>query len=383
MALSSLLHSALRHLWGDDPKTRIRLQQWSVVVAIYLGSMLVIGVWVAAGWLSARAFALWCTLVVGGLGSFYAAIRSGWSRRFVDGAMTEAQIAFAVVTVLWGYATAGDMRSPTLFPLMVILTFGAFSLGWRRMFALAGLSLAAMAATMGGMHHVAAPGRLDWRVDIANLMIAAVMLPASSAVAGLLGALRRRMRQQRAELTAALERIQELAIRDELTTLANRRHAQTLLEVERRRSARSGRPHVVAIVDVDHFKRINDSQGHGEGDKALQRFAIDAVALLRAHDVVARWGGEEFLILMPETTLATACDAMERLREAVAAAPPPGGGPPFTVSVGVAESRPHEPVLELVARADRALYVAKRRGRDRVVADSPTTAGEIQSPEPA
>lgn len=357
-------------VWTGQRKTRIRLQQWSVTVAIYVGSGAAMGAGAAAGWLPVLAWQGWCIFVLLGLSSFYVAIRSGWSERFVDGAMTDWQTVFAVLTAVWGYAMCGDVRSPTLLPLMVILSFGAFSLSWRRIAVLTAFTLVAVAATMVALHRLQ-PGVLDPRVDIANFVAATVMLPAISVLAGLLGSLRRRLRQQRAELTAALARIHELAVTDDLTQLPNRRHAQALLDDERQRCQRSGRAYAVALVDIDHFKRINDVHGHPAGDTALQAFAVHARSCLRANDVLARWGGEEFLVLMPDTALAAAYEAIDRLRSEVcrttaqAVAP----GLPMTVSAGVAEGTAGEPAGELLARVDRALYAAKQRGRNRVVCD--------------
>jgi diguanylate cyclase (GGDEF)-like protein len=370
-------------LWGVERKTRIRLQQWSVTFAIYTASAVAMGAGVAVGWLPLLPWLGWCGFVGGGLGLFYAAIRSGWSQRYADGALTEWQTGFGVLAVCWGYAMCGHLRSATLLSMMVILTFGAFSMDWRRQAALTAFALTAFAATITAMHRLGSTP-LDLRLDIANFAIAAIMLPASSVVAGLMGALRRRLHQQRGEVEAALARIHELAHQDDLTGLPNRRQAQRLLEQERTRVARSGRGFAIAMVDIDHFKRINDVHGHDAGDRALHQFAQHASAALRANDVVARWGGEEFLLLMPETRLADALEALERLRRHVQQGTlhEPAAELRLTVSCGVAESAPGESVADLVARADRALYIAKRQGRNRVIGAPPQAAAEAAALSP-
>jgi diguanylate cyclase (GGDEF)-like protein len=355
-------------LWGTDRKTRIRLHQWSITCVIYGASAAAMAFGVQQGVLDAGALLAWEGFVLAGLSAFYGLLRSGWTTRFADGALTEWQIGFGVMTVLWGYRMCGDVRSATLFPLMVILMFGAFSLTWRRMLWLTLAALAALAAVMVAMHRES-PGRFDARLDVANFLIVAIMLPATSVLAVLLAALRRHLQAQRSELKTALARIQDLATRDGLTGLTNRRHAQQLLELERQRAERSGRAFSLALIDLDHFKRVNDAHGHAGGDQALCAFAEAALATMRAPDTVARWGGEEFLLLMPQTEPEQAGCAVERLRRRVQALelPAAAGTLKFTLSAGAATHRPSEPVTETLARADRALYEAKAAGRNRVV----------------
>lgn len=172
----------------------------------------------------------------------------------------------------------------------------------------------------------------------------------------------------RAELRRSEERslaLDRLATTDTLTGLANRRAARAELERLCRQTQRYERPVAVVIVDLDHFKRINDQHGHAAGDEAL----IAAAAMLRRHtrsvDTIARWGGEEFLVIAPETPAPRAAQLAERMR--VAFADRTGNGPGTTASFGVAELRPDETPDDVLRRADAALYEAKRAGRDRVV----------------
>jgi diguanylate cyclase len=163
----------------------------------------------------------------------------------------------------------------------------------------------------------------------------------------------------------------ELAARDELTGLFNRRHMTELLAQQRAACQRSGEGFVVALVDLDHFKRINDSHGHAVGDSVLRAFAEQAGAAMRGTDTVGRWGGEEFLVVYPRSTAHEAAQGAARLREHVAAAvvtTPAGQLVTFTVSIGLTEHLPPESVEALVERADRAMYQAKSQGRNRVVA---------------
>ena len=130
----------------------------------------------------------------------------------------------------------------------------------------------------------------------------------------------------------------------------------------------------VALLDLDHFKELNDRFGHAGGDQILRRFSEVARASVRSADTVARWGGEEFLILMPEADVFHAFEAMERLREriAVLTVTSEQGDMHFTFSAGVAGHRLGQSVDETIVRADRALYSAKTAGRNRVeLADTP------------
>jgi diguanylate cyclase (GGDEF)-like protein len=163
-------------------------------------------------------------------------------------------------------------------------------------------------------------------------------------------------------------RLEELATRDGLTGLLNRRAFFERTELARTLSARLHKPLALMMLDIDHFKRLNDRFGHAAGDEALCVFARTVGAGLRDHDIVARLGGEEFALVMPGTSLSGAVQAAERVRAAVAAAPVLADGQPYalTVSIGVVLVAEREQLNGALARADQALYAAKSGGRNRV-----------------
>ena len=181
------------------------------------------------------------------------------------------------------------------------------------------------------------------------------------------------------ELRTAIARLEELAVRDELTGLFNHRHLQHALDVELSRAKRYGRPLSLLFIDVDHFKQCNDRYGHLGGDQLLRRIAH---ALLgggesglplqsRASDIVGRYGGEEFVMLLPETDVNGARVKAERVRLMIASREvelEPGKEPArVTVSIGVATFPVHGvEKQQLIAAADQELYRAKSLGRDRV-----------------
>jgi len=163
-------------------------------------------------------------------------------------------------------------------------------------------------------------------------------------------------------LNRELKRLSET---DLLTGLYNRALLDARLRQEFERARRYGRPLSLVMLDIDHFKAINDEFGHLMGDKMLQVIAALARASLRTTDVLGRWGGEEFLVLCPETTAEDALAVAERIRAAVAQGQYPSRRA-HSVSAGVASLGPQDSVDTLLQRADTALYQAKNSGRDRV-----------------
>ena len=163
--------------------------------------------------------------------------------------------------------------------------------------------------------------------------------------------------------------LERVAYEDALTGLANRRYFLAEAERAAARAARHGHALSLLIFDLDHFKRINDTHGHQAGDDVLCRVAERTRKCLRTEDTPARWGGEEFVVLLPFTALSQAMVVANRLRAAIAAEPLPTGAGPLAVtcSCGIAERRRGEPIAELIARADAALYQAKESGRNACV----------------
>lgn len=178
------------------------------------------------------------------------------------------------------------------------------------------------------------------------------------------------------ELALSNAELQEYSSTDALTGLPNRRYVFDRLKEEVGRSNRSGKAFCIAIADADHFKHINDEHGHGCGDEVLKSIAKLMKASTRVSDVVARWGGEEFLFFFPETKLAGARIAVEQLRRRVQEMSVQHDGQhiPVTVTIGLAESSPGENPEVTLRRADEALYEGKRLGRNRTTIAVPVAA---------
>jgi diguanylate cyclase (GGDEF)-like protein len=170
------------------------------------------------------------------------------------------------------------------------------------------------------------------------------------------------------ELKAAYQRIEELAELDELTGSYNRRCIMRMLDDEIARAHRVNTPCSIALIDLDWFKRINDGYGHPTGDEVLRTFAITVFANIRNIDRFGRYGGEEFLLVLPDTSGDSAAPILDRLRAIISdldwSAFSPGMQ--VTISAGVATLRPDENPDSFLARADSALYIAKARGRNRI-----------------
>jgi diguanylate cyclase (GGDEF)-like protein len=181
-------------------------------------------------------------------------------------------------------------------------------------------------------------------------------------------ALKASLYQSGQKLKEAYRRIEELAELDELTGSFNRRCIMRMLDEEIARAARSGSPCSVALIDLDHFKRVNDTYGHPTGDEVLRTFAITMFANIRSVDRFGRYGGEEFLLVLPDMPEDGAARAMDRLRAIVAELDWSAfsSGMKVTISAGVATLKADETTDSFLARADSALYAAKAKGRNRI-----------------
>ncbi|RLC29490.1 MAG: diguanylate cyclase response regulator, partial [Deltaproteobacteria bacterium] len=166
-----------------------------------------------------------------------------------------------------------------------------------------------------------------------------------------------------------LEKMQKLAITDGLTKLYNSRHFYNQLKIEVDRSNRYRHPLSLLLLDIDHFKDYNDAYGHLEGDKVLIRIGQKIKACLRMMDSAYRYGGEEFTVILPETSGQEAVTVADRIRRSVAdekMLPGPGVAIAVTISIGVTEYNFKESLVDFIQRADKAMYTSKDTGRNRV-----------------
>lgn len=299
--------------------------------------------------------------------------------RFRDPSLTEPQVLIALIWLTYFLYNVGQNRGSLLILYVLVLMFAVF-LPPRKFARYAGLAL----LSFGAMSVIDAYlDRLnDPQAALLQTGVLLVTLIWMCLFVGYVYKLRQRMRQRRFALQAhqdtlrgMMRQLEDLASTDELTGLYNRRHflRRAEAEVSRLRAAhQSG----LALIDLDHFKRINDLHGHATGDRVLQTFASVARSCLRDDDILARYGGEEFVLLLPHTDAEQFSACCERLREAFANAQPldvnlqPGH---LSLSVGLTLLRAGDNLDDALQRADEALYRAKGNGRNRCEA-SWTTA---------
>lgn len=201
-----------------------------------------------------------------------------------------------------------------------------------------------------------------------NVLLYEKLLDANTKLIFANEALEQRVTERTAELQQANDLLQEMASTDYLTKISNRRKLFEMGHMEEQRSIRTGSPFSVILFDMDHFKSVNDSHGHDAGDAILRQAALRAASCLRPYDLLARHGGEEFAVLLPQTNNDDAETVAERIRATFACLPAQYDVVeiPFTASFGVATQQGEESFEETVKRADRALYQAKKTGRNRV-----------------
>ena len=308
----------------------------------------------------------WAALSVGGLAVITLLIRTGWSERLRDPSLTLVQMAWTITSGAVAYVLAGEGRGVVPSVLAMILFFGALGLSPRQV---VGIGLYAMAAFSVAV--VVSPRFYGTTFDVMDGAYAAMILIvlAGCMVVNLrVQQMRQRLDRQREALAEALAENRALAMRDELTGLYNRRAMVELSQLECRRRRRGQGTLLFAMIDVDHFKRVNDHHGHAMGDHVLRVFADALRANVRETDVLARWGGDEFLLLLSDIEPRSAQTLLERTREAIAALPVPNAPPGLrlSMSAGLALHLPHSSPQETLERADQALYAAKDQGRNRV-----------------
>jgi diguanylate cyclase len=355
-------------LLTTDPVQRIRLSQAGLAMLLMAAGVVAMHYFVYVGSAPAGPVWWWTAGSLGGMAAFFCLIRCGWSRRARDPSLTVPQMVYAIVCGVVAYALVGEGRGGVFPIVMVIIAFGMFQLRPREVSAVGLFAVGAFGLAMALMAWLK-PAVYVPRVELGHFLMVATMMPAMSLLAGRLSRMRERMRRQKLDLAQAVTRIQELATRDELTGLPNRRHMLELMEQELRRCVRSGHTFCLAVIDIDHFKQVNDLHGHGVGDEVLRQLAHEMQGQLRLSDVLARWGGEEFVAMLSDSRAALARGGIERLRDHVmhTTCHIDGLALTVTVSAGLAEHRAGESVAQTLERADHALYEAKAQGRNRLV----------------
>jgi diguanylate cyclase len=366
-----------------SPSAFVRLADWvlttdrvqrrclTVLLLAALVTVIAIALTLAGAALSlfqARGVAVHAMLSMATMATFYVIIRSGLNKRCADPTLAYPQIIAAQTLVAVGYAVLGPVHSATLIMFALVLMFGMFTMRAEAVRGACAYTVVALGLVMLWCTRTD-PAHYRPLEECFNFVIVATVMAAIAQLSEQLVSMRLRLKTQRTALQDALAQIRELATRDELTGLPNRRHMLDLLHDHALRRARGGQRFFIGLIDLDHFKHINDNHGHGVGDQALRGFAEQAHAVLRATDAIGRWGGEEFLLILPENGPGEPTVGIERLRATLSATPLCADVPELRVafSAGLTRYRDGEPVGQAVERADHALYSAKSAGRGRTV----------------
>lgn len=306
-----------------------------------------------------------CLMLVINLG-FALLIKTNINLRFKDPSMTAVQIVAPIWPAVYLMFFVVDPQARTVFLMSAIsgLMFGSFVLTRRGMLAVGAFILTSYLVLLTALH-LFAPDRMNWRVELIIVFTYASVLLTVAYLGSYIASIRNKLREKNTQLA-------ELAARDPLTQLPNRRSlmdqlSQEVARVERRSAEELGL--CVSMLDVDHFKRVNDTWGHDTGDAILCRISEELRKIMRQGDFLGRFGGEEFIVILPESTLGAAQRTAERIQECVANLhfPELPDGERITVSQGVTIYRPGERIEATLKRADEALYVAKENGRNRIV----------------
>ena len=354
---------------GRKPEQRLWIQRLSVSVGMY-GATIILQRWaVEAGLLPPVVAGFLIAYELIGFWLLYGLLRTGLSLRLRDPSMAFWQTMLGLSVVVLNYALFEPSRDVTMPLLCLTLVFGLYVLTPSQILLACGWSVAMLLVMLFFMTRLHVPD-FDAEQQALNVALATITLPVLAIVARQVALMRRRQVQQQLELDQAIAQLNEVATRDGLTGLSNRRHMNTRLDTEMQRMARTRRPFSLLILDIDFFKRINDHYGHPVGDKVLVAFGQQILSVFGDPDAACRWGGEEFLVLMPETSAMQAHDAVRRLQAALNIRLPDidhGRRASVTFSGGIAQAGVGEPLAAVMARADAALYQAKRDGRDRVL----------------
>ncbi len=306
----------------------------------------------------------------------FACIRSNLNLKFRDPSLTSLQIVLPIWPAVYFMFFIADPQARSAFLLVAVggLLFGALGVDRRSMLKMGAMIVLAYILLLVALWNLA-PERLSWRVEAAVIIAYAGVLAVVSYLGSFVVGLRRSLKESNIELRQAMVSLEDLATRDPLTSLPNRRSVMDQLDRESSRVERRDPDETalcLSILDIDHFKPVNDVHGHQAGDAVLKQVGQTLQDTIRKGDFVGRYGGEEFLILLPECSAPKALAAAERVRKAIEAMVPDAlpVGQQITVSQGVAVHRRGENIHDTLKRADMALYEAKDNGRNQVVVDA-------------
>jgi diguanylate cyclase len=358
----------------DDPAQAIRIRRFFLAVVAYIIWLILI---FYCHYMDLIRLSVWKTTIIYSLLIvinivFYGILRTGLNKRLADPSMTLPQMIIATVGAMVVIYFTDQIRALMLLTYFTTFIFGVFRLNLRQYLGLALFALASYCLLVLMLYHNH-PEQMDTRIEILQLFIFGTVLVWFSFIGSYISSLRNRLSASNHDLSHALKTIEELAIHDDLTHAYNRRHMFQELHKAKNMADRSEIPFSIAILDLDHFKQVNDTFGHQKGDDVLRRLVQEVADDLRETDIIARYGGEEFLVIMPGTDIDGAADCTQKIRKRLLSVKYDGLPELFrvTISAGVTTYQHPESIDEMICRADSALYRAKSKGRNRLEIEFP------------
>ncbi len=370
--------------WLLGPNTKLRTSQYLCLQSAFVYLCCIAGflLYIVPAGLLTREQA-WFFVVHNAIAAIVpsALLRLGISARWRDPGLVLPQIMWGGIGGIIGYGMMPSTSPSTLQMICLSMVFGFASLRPNQA-RFVGVSYIVVMLGVLGVRAWLHPANFNPRGEVLEVAMTCMVLWLLTLLSRNFSLTRERVRAEKRDLAEAAERVNQLMMHDALTGLYNRRYMQDLLARECERQRRTRTRWCVALIDLDHFKHINDTNGHRAGDDVLIGFAKCAQAVLRETDMICRWGGEEFLVLLADTEPGhNAMLALNRLREHVGRQVFGAGSTPIppiqiTFSAGIAEHVQGESISATLERADRALYEAKAAGRNRcVMGDEPVRAG--------
>lgn len=323
--------------------------------------------------LEAQEFLLFFSIVWSGHLIFIGVILSGYNSLLKDPSLLLPHMLWSLAIFLVTAYLLDRMRISVMMMYMAIMLIGSFQVKFKGFITIAGLAIAGYGLVLYliGQNR---PESLFIATEFLQELVQWGAMGLLMVIFAFLGAdisgIRRALGSKNKELNVALTRIKDIAIRDELTGLYNRRHMAEILENQKGMADRGSHEFSVCYLDLDHFKSINDTYGHNIGDEVLKVYAKICQAQVRNIDYVARFGGEEFVIVLSKTNIEGAKYVAERIRKEIEAYNFQTIAPDLkvTVSVGVTQYYSYERTEATISRADNALYRVKNSGRNKVLA---------------
>lgn len=372
---------------GGDVRAQQALRRSRVVLGAvsYLFTLTLVVIYWWLGYFGAPVLFTFAAMVVALNAGFFLAIRTNFNLRFSDPSMTLVQVCLAIMPGLYVMYHAQQSRGVFLLLSVSTAMYGLFQFRMRDLAIMTSVMVGSYAALIV-LVYLNRPAEISLQVEVVQLFALLATLIQFSGLGNYIGSLRDKVQHKNRELEArngelerALQRIEELAMRDELTGVFNRRYLMETIKTEKHRSERTGSVFSICILDVDHFKQVNDTYGHLAGDQVLQAIAASATGALRQTDYFGRYGGEEFALVLTATMVDGAMVTAERVRASIEALrfADISADLKVTVSIGIADLRHGEDTALTFKRADEALYRAKEQGRNRCLVAAP--AGPVAS----